>query len=68
MVAVKKVNVNLLKTVIFSGLNVVLDIIFIKFYGSTGAAIATLIVSCGSSLFSFIYYQYWISKSEKNLI
>ena len=64
MVAIKKVNINLIKTVIFSCLNVVLDIIFIKLYGSTGAAIATLIVSCGSSLFSFIYYEYWLSKAD----
>lgn len=62
MVAVKKVNINLLKTVIFSCLNVILDIILIRFYGSTGAAIATLIVSIGSSAFSYIYYHYWIKK------
>lgn len=62
MVAVKKVNINLLKTVIFSCLNVILDIILIWFYGSTGAAIATLIVSIGSSAFSYIYYHYWIKK------
>ena len=62
MVAVKKVNINLLKTVIFSCLNVILDVILIRFYGSTGAAIATLIVSIGSSAFSYIYYHYWIKK------
>ena len=65
MVVVKKVNVNLAKTIVFSVLNVILDTIFIKYYGSIGAAIATLIVSIGSSIFSYAYYRLWLSRQLK---
>ena len=62
MVAVKKVNVNLVKTVVCSCLNIALDIVLINCYGSVGAALATLTVSICSSTFSVIYYKMWIRK------
>ena len=62
MVAIKKVHINLWKTVICSVLNIVLDVVFIQQYGSIGAAFATLIVSICSSAFSYIYYRIWIDR------
>lgn len=64
MVAIKKVNINLLKTIIASCLNIILDILLIQQYGSVGAAYATLIVSCGSSGFAVLYFICWIRKKQ----
>lgn len=65
MVAIKKVKVNLAKTVVFSGLNVILNIFLIREYGSTGAAIATVIVSIGSSVFAIVYYYWYMRKKVR---
>lgn len=62
LVAVKKVKVNLIKTVIFSGINIILDILLINRMGSIGAAVATLIVAIGTASFSVIYFYGWIKK------
>lgn len=66
MVAIKKVNINLIKTAICSSLNIVLNIILIRQFGSFGAAYATVIVSFCSSIFAVSYFVYWIKKQEKN--
>jgi Na+-driven multidrug efflux pump len=66
MVAIKKVNINLIKTAICSSLNIVLNIILIRQFGSLGAAYATVIVSFCSSIFAVSYFVYWIKKQEKN--
>lgn len=67
MVAIKKVNINLAKTVICSFINIVLDILLIRAYGSVGAAFATLIISVCSSSFSVIYFVLWIKNEEKRI-
>ena len=66
MVAIKKVNINLIKTVVCSCLNIVLDILLLKAYGSIGAAYATLIVSCCSSSFAVLYFVFWIKNKQRN--
>lgn len=66
MVAIKKVNINLIKTAICSSLNIVLNILLIKRFGSFGAAYATVIVSFCSSIFAVSYFIYWIRRQEKN--
>lgn len=64
MVAIKKVNVNLIKTIVSSCLNIILNILMLKNFGSIGAAYATLIVSVGSSVFSVLYFVAWIRREE----
>ena len=68
MVAVKKVNVNLAKTIACSLLNIVLNILLLGKLGSTGAAIATLTVSIVSSAFSALYFSIWINKRTKKYL
>lgn len=58
----RKIRVNLIIT-IFSGiLNVVLDIVGIKFWGSFGAAIATTIVNIVSGIVAVIYFKVYIKR------
>ena len=64
MVAIKKVNVNLIKTIVSSCLNIILNILMLKNFGSIGAAYATLIVSVGSSVFSVLYFVAWIRREK----
>ena len=66
LVALKKVKINLLNTVISSCLNIVLDIWFINKWGSMGAAYATLLVTVSSSAFVYIYYHLWCRKQRAN--
>lgn len=65
MVAIKKVNVNLVKVLICSAINIGLDVVLISYWGSLGAAYATIIVSVISSAFAVIYFVYWIKKQER---
>lgn len=64
MVAIKKVNINLIKTIVCSVLNIVLDIFLINYFGSIGASYATLIVSVCSSSFAVLYFVYWLRKQQ----
>ncbi len=68
MVAVKKVNINLIKTAICSSLNIVLNIILIRKFGSFGAAYATVIVSVCSSVFAVSYFIYWLKAQERKAV
>lgn len=68
MVALKKVNINFIKTLIFSSTNIILNVIMVKQIGSIGAAYATLIVSILSSAFAGIYFYLWCGKnSDRNI-
>lgn len=62
ILAIKKVSVNLINTIIAGVLNIALNIIFITKYGSIGAAVATICVSVATTVFSIIYY--WIYKKN----
>ena len=62
MVAIKKVNINLIRTIFCSALNIILNCVLIKRYGSVGAAYATITVSIVSAGFAISYFKYWIKK------
>ncbi len=62
MVAIKKVNINLIRTIFCSALNIILNCVLIKRYGSVGAAYATITVSIVSAVFAISYFKYWIKK------
>lgn len=66
MVALKKVNINFIKTVISSGINIILNIVLISKYGSIGAAYATLVVSIFSSVFAGIYFYVWCMQKNNS--
>ena len=55
-----KVQVNFYNAVISGGANIVLDIILIKYYGSVGAAIATVLVFIISSIVSVWYLRKYL--------
>lgn len=55
-----KVQVNFYNAVISGGANIVLDILLIKYYGSVGAAIATVLVFVISSVVSVWYLRKYL--------
>ncbi|MDL2220874.1 oligosaccharide flippase family protein [Eubacteriales bacterium OttesenSCG-928-N14] len=57
-----KVKVNLIITISSGILNCILDIVFILYWGSVGAAIATTLVNIYNGMFSFLYMKYYFSK------
>lgn len=60
---IKKVNVNLLHTVLAGGLNIFLNIFLIMRYGSIGAAVATVLVS----IFIVVLEISYLGKFVKNM-
>jgi len=59
LASVKKIKVNFYTTLISGTLNIILDIFFIKQFGSVGAAIATVLVFIISSVIGNVYlYKY----------
>jgi len=55
LASIKKIKVNFYNTLISGTLNIILDIFFIKQFGSVGAAIATVLVFVISSVIGNIY-------------
>ncbi|HEX3037604.1 MAG TPA: oligosaccharide flippase family protein [Oscillospiraceae bacterium] len=66
LVTQKKVKINFYLAVASGVLNIILDIILIKAWGSMGAAIATLCVNIFSGACSTIYLQVYLNKRTKN--
>ncbi len=65
LAAIMKVKINLYNSIISGIINILLDIILIKYIGSIGAALATVTVIIISSLISNIYlYRYLRIKSN----
>ncbi|AEX85656.1 membrane protein involved in the export of O-antigen and teichoic acid [Marinitoga piezophila KA3] len=60
--AIKKLKVNLIVSIISGSANIILDIILIYYYGSTGAAVATVGVFVISSLLSELYLWRYFKK------
>lgn len=61
----RKVKVNLIVSIISGIANVVFCIVFIRMWGSNGAALATLFVVILSSLIAFPYLLSYINKNRK---
>lgn len=55
--AMKRVEINLLHTVLAGGLNIILDILFIKYLGSIGAAIATTLITLFVTILEFMFLK-----------
>jgi len=55
-----KIKINFYNSIISGGANIVLDIILIKFYGSIGAALATVLIFIISSIISSIYLRKYL--------
>lgn len=64
--SIRKVNVNLLNSIISGILNVILDILFILLWGSTGASISTASIYIVSAFISNGYLIYYLNKKERN--
>ena len=62
LVMLRMVKYNLFTSCIEGLLNILFDIILIKYYGPIGAAYATLLVASVSSLFAFIGYLFFIKR------
>lgn len=62
LVMIKKVKFNFYLSIFTGVLNIVLDIILIKIYGSEGAAITTVIVFLFTSIISTVYLFRWFNK------
>lgn len=58
----RKINVNFIISVVSGISNVVLDVILIKFYGSVGATIATLLVVILSGGIAFPYLIFYVNR------
>ncbi|SDL43894.1 Membrane protein involved in the export of O-antigen and teichoic acid [Clostridium cochlearium] len=63
----RKVSVNFIVSIISGIVNIILDIILIKMYGSNGAAIATLLVVIISSGIAFPYLIHYLNKNIRGL-
>lgn len=61
----RKVNINLFISIISGICNILLDIILISYYGSIGAAIATVLVVLISSIISFTYLIFYLQSRKK---
>lgn len=61
----RKVNVNLIVSIVSGICNIIFDIILIKLWGSVGAAIATLLVVFVSSFISLPYLIFYVNKAIK---
>ena len=62
----RKVKVNLYLGIFESGLNIVLDILFITWWGSIGAAVATTSITVLSGLAIGVYLWYYLHKNIKS--
>jgi len=65
LVSQQQLKFNLFVTIVSSTTNVVADYFLIKYWGSNGAAIATLVVVIISSVLSTGYLFYYLNKKEK---
>lgn len=63
----RKVNINLIISIVSGICNIFLDIILISNFGSIGAAIATVMVVIISSMISFIYLIYHLRFRKKGV-
>ena len=61
----RKVKINLIITISCGMLNVIFDVIGIKYYGSVGAAIATTMVNIIGAAFAFLYAIIILKKNER---
>lgn len=66
ILVLKKVEINFINTLTAGILNIVLNVVLIGLYGSIGAAVATILVSVYTALFSLIYYGFYIKKEKRN--
>ena len=62
LVTQRKLKFNLLVACISGIVNVIADVILIYFYGSLGAAVATVIVTLVSGMLSTAYFIYTLKK------
>ena len=62
LLMLKKVNFNLLVAIVSGVLNIILDIAFIKLWGSMGAALATVSIYIISGAISTVYLNWYIRK------
>lgn len=62
MVTQRKLKFNLLVACISGIVNVIADVVLIYFYGSIGAAVATVVVTLVSSILSTTYLIYTLKK------
>ena len=53
--ALKRTHINLILSIISGVINIILDVVFVLHYGSQGAAVATLFISCFISALEFLY-------------
>lgn len=60
-----RVKENLVMGIVECSLNIVLDYFLVKYYGSTGAAIATLSITIVGSLMCTVYLYYYLNKNIK---
>jgi O-antigen/teichoic acid export membrane protein len=58
--SLRKVKINFYNSIVSGSANVVLDIILIKMYGSTGAAVATVLIFLISSIISNVYLRRYL--------
>lgn len=64
LVMLKKVKFGMYLSIITGVLNILLDIVLIKFYGAVGAAIATLVVFIFTSVAGIIYLAFILTKQS----
>jgi len=62
LASIRKVKINLYNAVLCGILNIILDIILIRHFGSVGAAVATTIIFVISSIVSNVYIYYYFRK------
>ncbi len=67
ILVIRKVEVNFINTLTSGILNTVLNIVLIHFFSSKGAAIATVLVSIFTTMFSLVYYIYYIKSKSQGL-
>lgn len=65
LVTQRKLKFNLLEALVSGGVNIVADWFFIQWWGSVGAALATLLVVMVSSIMSTTYLVYTLKKQKK---
>lgn len=68
LVMIKKLKFNLIEAILSGIVNIIADYFFIKWYGSVGAAVATIIVVCFSGFLSTAYLLFTYKKGEKGLV
>lgn len=59
-----KVRMNIAITIVSNILNCILDVWLIHYYGSIGAAIATLLVSSVTSIMAYGYMRFWLRAKD----